>query len=140
MAGLDGIAPMRRDTLGERIFAELSEFLISGRLHPGERLSLRKMAEQMGVSMMPVRDAVGRLANEGALVVSPNRAVLVPLMTRARLVEMTEVRLAVEGFAARRAASHGRPDNWTRSATWPSSSAPWCRRTRSIFPPRFMRT
>lgn len=106
MAGLDGIAPMRRDTLGERIFAELSEFLISGRLHPGERLSLRKMAEQMGVSMMPVRDAVGRLANEGALVVSPNRAVLVPLMTRARLVEMTEVRLAVEGFAARRAASH----------------------------------
>lgn len=104
MAALSEIAPLQRNTLGDRIHAELSEFLMSGRMQPGERLSLRQLAEQLGVSIMPVRDAVGRLASDGVLIVEPNRAVRVPLMSRKRLQELTEVRLVVEGFAVRRAA------------------------------------
>jgi len=55
--------------------------------------------------VMPVREAVARLVADGALTVAPNRAVTVPIMTLAAFRELTDVRIAVEGFAAERAAS-----------------------------------
>ncbi len=105
MTHLDTIEPIERRTLGDRIHAELCDLLMSGRLAPGERLSLRSLAERLGVSVMPVRDAVGRLANDDVLSVLPGRAVHVPPMTADRLQELTTVRVVVEGFAAARAAS-----------------------------------
>jgi len=78
---LNEIAPLTRQTLGDRTYAQLSELLVSGRLAPGDRLSLRGAAEALGVSMMPVREAVSRLVADGALEVTPNRAVRVPIMT-----------------------------------------------------------
>lgn len=95
---------VERVTLGERVHAELRELLIAGELAPGEKLSLRTAAERLGVSMMPVREAVARLVADGALVVLPNRAAMVPLMTKAKFRELTCVRIAVEGFAAEQAA------------------------------------
>ena len=93
-----------RETLGERVTRELRELLISGRVAPGEKLSLRKVAEALGVSMMPVREAVSRLAADGALEVLPGRAVHVPVLTLAQFRELTRIRLVVEGFAAEEAA------------------------------------
>jgi DNA-binding GntR family transcriptional regulator len=51
------------------------------RLAPGEKLSLRSAADVLGVSIMPVREAVSRLVADKALEVTPNRAVRVPLMS-----------------------------------------------------------
>ena len=93
-----------RVTLGEQIYGELRDRLIAGELAPGEKLSLRSLAEMLGTSMMPVRAAVSRLVADGALTVLPNRAVSVPVMTRGKFRELTAVRIAVEGFAAERAA------------------------------------
>jgi DNA-binding GntR family transcriptional regulator len=98
------IGRLERVTLGERVYAELRELLMSGELAPGQKMSLRTVAETLGVSMMPVREAVTRLVSDQALEVLPNRAVRVPLMTLARFRELTTVRLAVEGFAAEEAA------------------------------------
>jgi DNA-binding GntR family transcriptional regulator len=53
---------------------------------------------------MPVREAVQRLAAEGALVVRPQSGARVPLMTRGRFAELTTIRIALEGMAAARAA------------------------------------
>ena len=47
-----------RVTLGERVHAELRERLMSGELAPGQKMSLRTAAETLGVSIMPVREAV----------------------------------------------------------------------------------
>src|SRR5918998_5251248 len=98
------IGRLERVTLGERVHAELRDRLMSGELAPGQKMSLRSVAETLGVSIMPVREAVARLVSDGSLEVLPNRAVRVPLMNLARFRELTIVRLAVEGFAAEQAA------------------------------------
>lgn len=103
-SALAELGVMARETLGDRVTAELCKLLVAGRLAPGDKLSLRKVAEAVGVSMMPVREAVSRLAADGALEVLPGRAVRVPVMSLAQFRELTRIRLVVEGFAAEEAA------------------------------------
>jgi DNA-binding GntR family transcriptional regulator len=105
-AVLNLMEPLDRQTLGERAYAQLADLLISGRLAPGEKLSLRSAAEVLGVSIMPVREAVSRLVADKALEVTPNRAVRVPLMSAAQFRDLTKVRIAIEGHAAAQAALH----------------------------------
>src|SRR3954453_16755060 len=105
-AALNLVDPLDRQTLGERAYAKLADLLISGRLAPGEKLSLRAAADVLGVSIMPVREAVSRLVADKALEVTPNRAVRVPLMSSAQFRDLTKVRVAIEGHAAAQAARH----------------------------------
>jgi len=114
---IQNVTPLERRTLGTQVYAEMRELLVSGRLAPGERLSLRSAAEAMGVSIMPVREAVTRLVAERALEVAPNRAVRVPLMTAGQLRELASVRIAIEGFACEQAASRRTPDDLKRIAS-----------------------
>ncbi len=93
-------------TLADRVYRHLAARLIAGRLAPGDRFSLRALAETLGVSMMPVREAVLRLGAEGALIVSPKRAVSVPYMDSASFRDITRVRIEIEGFAAALAVRH----------------------------------
>ncbi len=92
-------------TLAWQVYAGLREWLISGVLTPGEKLSLRTIGERLGVSITPVREAVSRLAADAALEVLPNRAVSVPVLSLEQFQELTAIRVAVEGFAAERAAA-----------------------------------
>lgn len=115
-AAIQIATPLERRTLGERVYAELSDMLVSGRLAPGERFSLRSAAEALGVSMMPVREAVSRLVAEKALDVTPNRAAQVPLMSAAQFRELATVRIAIEGFAAEEAALRRTPQALTAIA------------------------
>jgi len=101
---LNEIAPLARQTLGDRTYAQLSELLVSGRLAPGDKLSLRGAAEALGVSMMPVREAVSRLVADGALEVAPNRAVRVPIMTTEQFRDLARIRIEIEGYATEQAA------------------------------------
>ena len=105
-AALNLVEPLDRQTLGERAYAKLADLLISGRLAPGEKLSLRSAADMLGVSIMPVREAVSRLVADRALEVMPNRAVRVPLMSAAQFRDLTKVRIAIEGHAAAQATQH----------------------------------
>lgn len=93
-----------RPTLAAHVFARLRALLIEGALSPGEKLSLRTVADRLGVSMTPAREAVAQLIADRALEVMPNRAVRVPVMSLQQFRELTEIRIAVEGFAADRAA------------------------------------
>lgn len=92
-------------SLRELAYRQLSDLLASGALSPGEKISLRAAAEALGMSMMPVREAVSRLVADSALEVTPNRAVRVPLMTKAQFLDLTWVRAMVEGTAAAEAAT-----------------------------------
>lgn len=100
----EALAPPERITLGTQVYDALRDLLIAGGLAPGERLSLRTVAERLGTSMMPAREAVSRLVADEALEVLPNRAVRVPVITLQTFRELTRVRIAVEGFAAAEAA------------------------------------
>lgn len=92
------------ETLGSQVLAFLRAQLITGLLAPGDKLSLRPLAQQLGVSMQPVRDAVARLVAERALEVTPKRSVQVPLMSLPQFRELTAIRQAIEGFAVEQAA------------------------------------
>ncbi len=97
--------PIERMTLGDRAYRQIADLLIAGRLAPGERMSLRSTAEALGVSMMPIREAVTRLVADNALEVAPNRAIRVPIMSATRFLDLTAARIVVEGHAAARAAT-----------------------------------
>lgn len=98
-------APPEADgTLGSRVSAMLRDRLIGGAFQPGDKLSLRSLAQEFGVSMQPVRHAVAGLIGDEALEVAPNRAVRVPVMTAMKFEELTAIRLAIEGFAVETAA------------------------------------
>lgn len=90
-------------TLTSGIYSQLKEMLISGQLIPGEPLSLRSLAADLGVSVMPIREAIQRLAAERALEVLPNRTIRVPRMSEETFREITEIRKNIEGFAVARA-------------------------------------
>ncbi|HWA37223.1 MAG TPA: GntR family transcriptional regulator [Burkholderiales bacterium] len=101
---LSALAPVESATLGLRIYRGLRDYLMAGQLHPGQKLTLRELAAALNVSPMPVREAVRRLATEGALETLPNRRIRVPVMTKARFRELLRIRLALEGIAAEEAA------------------------------------
>jgi DNA-binding GntR family transcriptional regulator len=102
---LADLPQLERHTLSGTAYAALSDLLASGRLAPGDRLSLRQSAAALGVSVMPVREAVSRLVADGVLEVSPARAIRVPVMTAPEFRALADTRIAVEGIAAARAAA-----------------------------------
>jgi len=87
-------------TLADHVYRSLADRLMTGRAAPGDKLSLRAVADTLDVSMMPVRAAVSRLVAEGALDVLPKRAATVPLMCAAQFRDVTRVRIEIEGAAA----------------------------------------
>lgn len=101
---VEALSPVVRETLQTQAYNKLREALMTGLILPGQRLTLRATAAVMGTSPMPVRDAVRRLEIEHALVARPNRTLSVPEMTYASLMELREVRVALEGMAAEKAA------------------------------------
>lgn len=96
-------------TLRDHATRELRQALMSGRFEPGQRISIRGLAEQLGTSMTPVREAVARLAAERAIVAEPNRWMRIPLLTAEELRELRDIRVALEGLATERAAAHVTP-------------------------------
>ena len=109
--GSDKVTKNKKDraTLQVMVYRVLSQHLMTGRYKPGQAVSLRPLATQLGTSPMPIREAVSRLIAEGALVLLPNRNVIVPLMTRKRLVELSRARQLLEGAAAHSACANVRP-------------------------------
>lgn len=89
-----------RDTLQLRVYRTLARGLMGGMFTPGEAVSLRTLAARLGTSAMPVREALSRLIAERALVMLPNRSVIIPRMTRERFVELTRIRQKLEGMLA----------------------------------------
>ena len=64
-----------------RVYRALARGLMAGMFSPGEAVTLRILARRLGTSAMPVREAVSRLIAERALVLLPNRSVIVPRMS-----------------------------------------------------------
>jgi DNA-binding GntR family transcriptional regulator len=99
-------SPLQRDSLQQQIYDRLRHSLVSGAYRPGETLSSRGLAERLGVSAMPVREALTRLTAEGALEPTGSRTLRVRLLTAADFDELTAIRLSLEPMAALRAAEH----------------------------------
>lgn len=89
--------------LAERVYHALRERLRSGAIGPGQPLQEVQLAEALGVSRTPVREAMARLATEG-LLASDRRSFTVPALTRQDVDDIYEVRYLVEPAALKRVA------------------------------------
>lgn len=96
---LDAYKPLR-----EVVFESLREAIITGLLRPGERLMEVQVAEELGVSRTPVREAIRKLELEGLVVMLPRRGAYVAGISVKDIADVFEVRAALEALAASLAA------------------------------------
>ena len=83
-------------TSSERVVASVREMILDGRLVPGARLGEVELAESLGVSRTPVREALTRLGAEGLVELTPNRGARVATWTREEIESIFDLRSALE--------------------------------------------
>lgn len=103
-------AKFKRGEIQDQVLERLRHGLMVGAFLPGQVMSLRKLAAHLGTSPMPVREALSHLVAANVLEALPSRSVRVPRLTESRLKDLTEVRVAIEGMAARAAAPKATPE------------------------------
>jgi DNA-binding GntR family transcriptional regulator len=91
------VPPVR--TAGEHVYEHLREAILAGRLRGGERIDQDVVARQLGVSRMPVREAIRRLDSEGFVTNRANRAAVVTALGPEEMLELFEMRSVLEGLA-----------------------------------------
>jgi DNA-binding GntR family transcriptional regulator len=113
LAGIDQITPVATANLNQQVYSNLRSAIMAGKFRPGETLTLRGLAAQLGTSMMPARDAVLRLCVERALE-SSGRGVRIPGLTLQGLEDVLRFRIFLEGEAAALAAERATPEDIQR--------------------------
>ena len=88
-------------TLWQRVYEHLREQILADELSPGTELQEVALAEQLGVSRGPIREAIGRLAAEGLVTVRPRRGAVVRSLSKDEFLELYQVREALEMMAVR---------------------------------------
>ena len=96
--------PIARRVLRDEIKEYLIEAILQGTFKPGDRIVETRIAQELGVSQAPVREALRDLEMLGVVVSSPFRGAHVREFTDEELVEIYPIRAAIEGVAARAAA------------------------------------
>ncbi len=88
----------------EIVYDRLRDALSSGEILPGQRLVIRDLADMLGTSVMPIREALRRLEAENAVVAIGGRTLSVPVLTACEYEEIGMIRAELEGLAASEAA------------------------------------
>jgi DNA-binding GntR family transcriptional regulator len=106
-AGLPaGAGRVRKEAepLSARTVDRLRDLIVTEELRPGTPLRERALAERLGVSRTPLRDALKTLAADGLVTLSPNRGAVVAPFSATAIAEKLEVLSTLEGFAGEKAA------------------------------------
>lgn len=93
--------PVRNLTLREQVVEHLREEILSNRLEPGSELNEVALANLLGVSRGPIREALGGLAAEGLVTINPRRGAIVTKLTKQEFMDAYQVREALESLATR---------------------------------------
>jgi DNA-binding GntR family transcriptional regulator len=111
MKSKPGNGSLGRDhaSLGQRVTDELRRSILTNRRRPGDRLIEDRLSEELGVSRIPIREALRALAAEGLVQVQPRRGASVADLSPEVARDLVEVRATLEGLNARLAARHHQP-------------------------------
>lgn len=93
-------------TLDSFVVAEVRERIVSGALPAGTKIDQQALAEELGVSRMPVREALRRLSAEGFVQLISHRGAIVAELSHDEIVEIYEMRAVLQGLASRLALPH----------------------------------
>ena len=102
-----------KEGLGAQVYQHLRHDLMAGRYEPGQKLKLRDLADQLGTSVTPVREALARLVSDHVLVQVDYRSVCVAVMDLDQFDEVRELRIELEGRGAANAARCATPADIT---------------------------
>ena len=108
------IERIQKMTFRQRVYDQLKETIIAADLLPGELINLRILAQKIGVSQMPIREALMQLEAQRIVMINGNKAVYVNKLTPRELEEITWIRLNLEIPAAEKACEL-RPDSALQS-------------------------
>ena len=86
--------------LRDVVLNTLRQAILTGELKPGERLMEIHLADKMGVSRTPIREAIRRLELEGLVTMIPRRGAVVAQITEKSMADVLEVRRALDAFCA----------------------------------------
>ncbi|MGI6737122.1 MAG: GntR family transcriptional regulator [Anaerovoracaceae bacterium] len=86
--------------LREIVYEELKMQILKGEIEPGTRMMEVEMAEEMGVSRTPIREAIRKLEKEGLVTIEPRRGAYASQISQKDMIEILEVRQNMEGLAA----------------------------------------
>jgi len=98
------LGTIRRENLGTQVFEQVKGMILRGEIPPGRRIIENEVADSMGISRTPVREAVHRLAAEGFLNPLPKGGYAVRGLTLSGVEETFDIRSTLESFAASLAA------------------------------------
>jgi DNA-binding GntR family transcriptional regulator len=101
--------PANKPLVSDHIAAEIEKAIVGGLLPPGAKLTLNELAKQFNVSMIPVREALNRLSAQGLITRRPNVGTFVVRLSMREMEDILEVRIPLEGLAARFAAERRSP-------------------------------
>lgn len=93
-------------TMQEIVYDTIREAIQTGRYAPGQRLVADDLAQELGTSRMPVREALHRLEVAGLVSITPHRGAVVSELSAQEIVEIYHIRAVLEGLATRLAAPH----------------------------------
>jgi len=96
-------------SLSQRVVEELRRAILTNRRRPGDRLIEDRLSEELGVSRIPIREALRVLATEGLVDIAPRRGASVAEISTEVARDLVEVRATLEGLNARLAARHHDP-------------------------------
>lgn len=85
----------------DQAYTYILQSILSGELTPGMRVPAEAVAKSLGISRMPVRDALRRLEGDGAVMIFANRGAAVAAYARDEVVQLIEMRAVLEGLAAK---------------------------------------
>jgi len=102
------------ELLSQKVYRILKTRIIKGDLKPGEKLLENKIAEQLGISRTPVREALRELTAEGFVGTTPNQAIIVSTVTFDEIWDLLQIRGVLEGLAAKVAAKKISPEKIER--------------------------
>lgn len=89
----------KESTLASRVYFQLREEIVTGKIEQGQKLRESELAEQYGISRVPLREAIHRLENIGLAVRIPHVGCRVIEITKKMLTDIYQVRIALEGTA-----------------------------------------
>ena len=86
--------------LREIVYEELKMQILTGKIIPGTRMMEVELADDMGVSRTPIREAIRQLEKEGLVTIEPRRGAYASQISVKDMVDILEVRQNLEGLAA----------------------------------------
>jgi len=92
-----------RDRAVDAVYGVLRQAILGSMMKPGERLNVEDLAQKLGVSLTPVRQAIQQLANEGLIEIKPRSGTFVASLSARDVEETFDIRCALECLAAERA-------------------------------------